>query len=391
MLEAMRKIIKEKYLNVGGKVVLPLAINILLLALVFSPVGNNFLLAIAAVFSLTTVWFWITTFLRFTRSLEQLTQATTKIVQGDLTQRVDTSYVLLKDEITILSENFNLMAENLKAQYISLENQLEIRTQESAAARDSATSANRSKSEFVSFVSHELKLPMTSIKGYSDLILSGATGPLNEHQTSFLTTIRNNVNRMAALVSDLADISRIENDNMRLERREVPIWDVIDEVVTMMRPQIAQKEQTITVDIPNELPKAWVDRHRLAQILTNLVNNANKYTATGGAIVVHARQDDNMIQLEVKDTGYGISPEDQQKLFSKFFRSADDKVREVAGNGLGLCITKNLIELHGGRIWFTSEYRKGTSFCFTVPISADGNLPPSQPEPMENKNNSPSQ
>jgi len=290
-----------------------------------------------------------------------------------------------------LSENFNLMAENLKAQYISLENQLEIRTQESAAARDSATSANRSKSEFVSFVSHELKLPMTSIKGYSDLILSGATGPLNEHQTSFLTTIRNNVNRMAALVSDLADISRIENDNMRLERREVPIWDVIDEVVTMMRPQIAQKEQTITVDIPNELPKAWVDRHRLAQILTNLVNNANKYTATGGAIVVHARQDDNMIQLEVKDTGYGISPEDQQKLFSKFFRSADDKVREVAGNGLGLCITKNLIELHGGRIWFTSEYRKGTSFCFTVPISADGNLPPSQPEPMENKNNSPSQ
>ena len=129
MLEAMRKIIKEKYLNVGGKVVLPLAINILLLALVFSPVGNNFLLAIAAVFSLTTVWFWITTFLRFTRSLEQLTQATTKIVQGDLTQRVDTSYVLLKDEITILSENFNLMAENLKAQYISLENQLEIRTQ----------------------------------------------------------------------------------------------------------------------------------------------------------------------------------------------------------------------------------------------------------------------
>ena len=377
MLEAMRKLIKEKYLNLGGKVVLPLAVIILLLAFVFSPLSNNFLLTVAALFGIAIVWFWITTFLRFTRSLAQLTEATRKMVQGDLTQKVDTSYVLFKDEITILSENFNLMAENLRAHYTSLENQLEQRTQELAGAKDLAVSANRLKAEFVSFVSHELKLPMTSIKGYSDLILSGATGPLNEHQTSFLTTIRNNVNRMAALVSDLADISRIENDNLRLERREVPIWDVIDEVVTMMRPQIAQKEQTITVDIPGELPKAWVDRHRLAQILTNLVNNANKYTASGGTIVVHARRDENMIQIEVKDTGYGISSEDQQKLFSKFFRSADDKVRETAGNGLGLSITKNLIELHGGRIWFTSEYRKGTSFCFTVPLSADGNLPPS--------------
>jgi len=377
MLEAMRKLIKEKYLNLGGKVVLPLAVIILLLAFVFSPSSNNFLLAVAALFGIAIVWFWISTFLRFTRSLAQLTQATTKMIQGDLTQKVDTSYVLFKDEITVLSENFNLMAENLRAHYSSLENQVEQRTQELAEAKDLAVSASRSKAEFVSFVSHELKLPMTSIKGYSDLILSGATGPLNEHQTSFLTTIRNNVNRMAALVSDLADISRIENDNLRLERREVPIWDVIDEVVSIMRPQIAQKEQTITVDIPGELPKAWVDRHRLAQILTNLVNNANKYTASGGAIVVHARRNDNMIEIEVKDTGCGISPEDQQKLFSKFFRSADDKVRETAGNGLGLSITKNLVELHGGRIWFESEYRKGTSFCFTVPISADGNLPTS--------------
>jgi signal transduction histidine kinase len=216
---------------------------------------------------------------------------------------------------------------------------------------------------------------MTSIKGYSDLMISGATGALNENQTNFLNTIRNNVNRMATLVSDLADISRIESGNLRLEPREVPVWDVIDEVVTLTRTQVTQKNQTVTVDIPSELPKAWCDRNRLAQILTNLVSNANKYTQDGGAIVVHATREDGMIQIKVEDNGLGMTPEDQQKLFSKFFRSADEKIREAPGTGLGLSITKNLIELQGGKIWFESEFRKGTSFYFTVPVSHDGHVP----------------
>jgi signal transduction histidine kinase len=224
-------------------------------------------------------------------------------------------------------------------------------------------------------VSHELKLPMTSIKGYSDLMLSGATGALNENQTIFLNTIRNNVNRMATLVSDLADISRIESGNLRLEPREVPIWDVIDEVVTLTRIHTIQKKQTVTVNIPNELPKAWCDRNRLAQILTNLISNANKYTQEGGAIIVHATQEDNLIQIKVEDNGLGMTPEDQQKLFSKFFRSADEKIREAPGTGLGLSITRNLIELQGGKIWFESEFRKGTTFYFTVPVSKDGKTP----------------
>jgi signal transduction histidine kinase len=324
---------------------------------------------------LTALWFWITAYRTITRSLAQLTQATMKMGQGDLNQKVDISYLVFKDEITILGENFNLMAENLSGRYTSLEDQVEQRTQELTEARDSAVSANRSKSEFVSVVSHELKLPMTSIKGYSDLMLSGATGQLNENQTNFLTTIRNNVNRMATLVSDLADISRIESGNMRLEPREVPVWDVIDEVVTLTRTQVTQKNQTVTVDIPQELPKAWCDRNRLAQILTNFVSNANKYTPEGGAIVVQAIRDDGMIQIKIQDNGLGMTPEDQEKLFSKFFRSTDDKVREAPGTGLGLSITKNLIELQGGKVWFESEFRKGTSFYFTVPISQDGKTP----------------
>jgi signal transduction histidine kinase len=332
---------------------------------------------IAAVFGLATLWIWIATLRIVTRSLAQLAQATLKMSQGDLNQKVDTSYFLLKDEITILSENFNLMVENLSDLYGNLEDQVEQRTQELAEAKDSAVSANRSKSEFVSFVSHELKLPMTSIKGYSDLLLSGMTGALNENQTNFLATIRNNVNRMSALVSDLSDSSRIESGRLRLEGREVPIWDVIDEVVTLLRAQITQKEQMITVDIQGELPKAWADRNRLAQILTNLLNNANQYTPAGGVIRVRATRDHHMIQIEVEDNGFGMEAEDQQKLFSKFFRSADDKVRENPGNGLSLSLTKYLVELQGGEIWCKSEYRKGTSFYFTVPVATDGNSPSS--------------
>jgi signal transduction histidine kinase len=375
MPNLIRKFFKENYLNIQTKLVLLLAITILLLVVVFSPLSNNLLLTFAAVFGLIMLWFWITTFRVFTRALGQLTQAITKMSQGDLNQKVDTSYLFFKDELTVLIENFNLMAENLSDHYTSLEDQVEQRTQELTAARDAAVSANRSKSEFVSFVSHELKIPMTSIKGYSDLILSGATGQLNENQTSFLTTIRNNVNRMATLVSDLADISRIESGNIRLEPREVPVWDVIDEVVTLTRTQVTQKDQTVTVDIPQELPKAWCDRNRLAQILTNLISNAIKYTPEGGAVIVQAILIKEMIQIKVEDNGLGMTPEDQEKLFSKFFRSADDKVREAPGTGLGLSITKNLIELQGGKVWFESEFRKGTSFYFTVPIHSEMKTP----------------
>lgn len=354
--------------------------------LVAQPIANLFavsrsiqviLFTVTGVFGLTALWFWIAAFLAFTRPLAQLTEATTNMSQGNLDQQVNTNYLIFKDEITILSENFNSMAKNLKDLYADLEDRVEQRTRELAEARDEAVAANQSKSEFISVVSHELKLPMTSIKGYSDLMLSGATGALNENQTNFLTTIRNNVNRMATLVSDLADISRIESGNLRLEPREVPVWDVIDEVVTLTRTQVLQKNQTVTVDIPRELPKAFCDRNRLTQILTNFVSNANKYTQEGGAITVHATLDADMIEIKIEDNGLGMTPEDQQKLFSKFFRSADEKIREAPGTGLGLSITKNLIELQGGKVWFESEYRKGTSFYFTVPIHKNGNASPS--------------
>lgn len=327
------------------------------------------LFTVTGVFAITALWFWIAAFLTFTRPLVQLTDATSNISEGNFNQKVNTSYLLFKDEITLLSENFNTMSNHLEGLYTSLEDKVEQRTSELAEARDEAVRANKSKSEFVSIVSHELKLPMTSIKGYSDLMLSGATGQLNENQVNFLTTVRNNVNRMATLVSDLADISRIESGNLRLEPKAVPVWDVIDEVITLTKTQVEQKQQQLIVNISNELPKAWCDKNRLSQILTNLISNANKYTPENGKIEVHAKHVDDMIQIMVKDDGLGMNAEDQQKLFSTFFRSTDEKVREAPGTGLGLSITKNLIELQGGKIWFESEFRKGTTFYFTLPVA----------------------
>jgi signal transduction histidine kinase len=237
--------------------------------------------------------------------------------------------------------------------------------------------ANSAKSEFVSFVSHELKNPMTSIKGYTELLAAGAVGPVTEAQANFLSTIRSNVDRMSTLVSDLADVSRIEAGRLRLDFKAFGIKDVINEVVRSMRRQIEEKSQTLTIQLP-ELPDVWADRTRVLQIVTNLVSNAHKYTPEGGLITAAAEMSANhwdaegprqVVHFWVQDTGIGIAEEDQEKIFQKFFRSEDSKTREVTGTGLGLNITRSLVEMQGGRIWFESEFRKGTIFHFTVPVA----------------------
>ncbi len=238
--------------------------------------------------------------------------------------------------------------------------------------------ANEAKTEFISLVSHELKQPMTSIKGYTDLLAKGAAGELNVTQRGFLETVRSNVDRMNKLVGDLLDISRIESGRIRLEFRDVPIKQVIEDALRTIRGQIEAKQQTLEVDISPDLPPVRGDQDRLVQILTNLVSNAYKYTSEGGHIAVHAQkwsdargavEGNGFIQCSVTDTGIGITPENQKRLFTKYFRADDPSVRSVAGTGLGLVITKSLVELHGGEIWVKSEMGKGSTFAFTIPAA----------------------
>jgi signal transduction histidine kinase len=247
--------------------------------------------------------------------------------------------------------------------------------------------ANLAKSDFVSLVSHELKTPMTSIRGYADLLAQGVVGPINEVQANFLNTIRSNVGRMSTLVSDLADVSRIEAGRLRLQFSIVNLHDVIQEVAGSQKAQIDEKKQTLIVNVQMDLPPVWGDQTRITQILTNLLSNANKYTPAEGRITIDAKLDKEpsevkgapsgalkgapeVVRVSVSDTGFGISPDDQRVIFQKFFRSEDKNVRESPGTGLGLNITRHLVEMQGGRIWFESEVGEGTTFYFTIPVAA---------------------
>jgi signal transduction histidine kinase/putative methionine-R-sulfoxide reductase with GAF domain len=243
---------------------------------------------------------------------------------------------------------------------------------------DEVQRANLAKSEFVSFVAHELKNPMTSIKGYSELLAAGSVGSINAMQANFLNTIRANVERMSALVSDLNDNAKIEAGRLRLDYRPVTVPEVVEEVVRSTKRQVEDKKQVLDVEIPSQLPPVWADHLRVGQVLTNLVSNAHKYTPEGGRILVGAEATVNqwdpegakkVVHLWVRDNGIGISMEDQARIFQKFFRSDDSKAREVPGTGLGLNITKSLVEMQGGRIWFDSEFRRGTTFHFTIPVA----------------------
>lgn len=233
--------------------------------------------------------------------------------------------------------------------------------------------ANQAKSEFMSVTSHELKIPMTSIKGYARMLELVGKDSLSDQQREFLKIINSNVDRMSRLVSDLLDVSRIEAGRIKLDMGPVSIKAVVDDVLKSVHTQIETKKLQLVVDVPDVLPAVWADYGRLVQVLTNLVSNAYKYTPEGGNIQVRAihRKENGQgenISVRVTDTGFGISEEDQRQLFSKFFRASDQNVRDVPGTGLGLAITKSLVELHGGTMWFESVLGQGSTFAFDLPV-----------------------
>jgi signal transduction histidine kinase len=247
---------------------------------------------------------------------------------------------------------------------------------------DELTRANNSKSEFVSFVAHELKTPMTSMKGYTDLLLGGVVGQLNDQQSAFLGTIRSNIERMNTLVSDLNDVTKLQTDNLHMEFAPVDFRNVVTETLRPLQKQIQDKEQELVIDFAASLPPISADQNRLIQVLTNLVSNAHKYSPPEGSITIRGQVENEManpkgkkngplLHIMVKDTGIGMSQEDQVKLFTPYFRSENPLAREQPGTGLGLTITRGIVERHGGDIWLESELGQGTTFHFTVPLSVE--------------------
>ena len=234
----------------------------------------------------------------------------------------------------------------------------------------------RLKSEFVSLVSHELRTPLTSIVGYVDMMLDGDAGDLGETQIDFLQIVKRNSDRLKKLVNDLLDVSRIEAGAVKLNWETIDVNELIGEVVNDLRTQLESKKQVVASNLGSKKSIISGDVGRLTQVFTNLISNANKYTPIGGTVTITSRQEGNRIRVDVQDTGIGISEEDRKKLFTKFFRSQDSEVHNTSGTGLGLWISKSLVEMHGGNISFTSVQDKGSIFTIHLPLEQKPILKP---------------
>jgi PAS domain S-box-containing protein len=240
---------------------------------------------------------------------------------------------------------------------------------------------DRMKTQFVSMVSHELRTPLTSIKGFTEMILDEDAGEINEEQREFLGIVEANADRLIALVNDLLDISRIESGRVELKLDLADIDEMMTIVVATMAHLIEEKSQTLEVFVDQDLPQIELDRDRIIQVLTNLVSNAYKYTQVGGHIRLSAERGDNLVRFAVADNGFGISEQDQEKLFSRFFRVDSELTREIGGTGLGLNIVKSIIEMHGGEVFLDSDLGVGSTFAFTLPLVSDVGV--GEPAPAE--------
>lgn len=234
---------------------------------------------------------------------------------------------------------------------------------------DAVQAANRAKSEFVSLVAHELKVPMTSIRGYADLL--AVSGSVNDQQRSFVETIKNNVHRMTVLVSDLSDISRIESGQLHVQLGEVDLVECVAAAKEGVMQQINARGHTFVEEVAADLPLVLGDRSRVVQVLVNMLSNAYKYTPEGGTVALRGWQADDGVSVSVTDTGVGMTPEQVAKLGTKFWRADNEHVTRQPGTGLGLAITQNLLALMRGTLSVESVPGEGSTFTMWLPLYSD--------------------
>jgi signal transduction histidine kinase/DNA-binding response OmpR family regulator len=231
--------------------------------------------------------------------------------------------------------------------------------------------ATQTDPDIVATIAHELHTPITSVRSYADMLLKGRAEPLAPKQEQLIRAVRSNAVRMQLLVSDLQDISQIESGHLPLKLEAISLIETLKETLQATKGQIEARSQQLMAELPDSLPLVQADKARLTQILTNLVSNAYKYTPNGGKIRVRAWHQQGYVYCAVSDTGIGLSPEEQTKLFRKFFRSENPAVQEMFGTGLGLCIVKHLVELQGGQVMVQSKPGQGSTFAFTVPVATE--------------------
>jgi signal transduction histidine kinase len=229
---------------------------------------------------------------------------------------------------------------------------------------------DRIKSEFVSLASHELRTPLTSIKGYVDLLLTDETGgELSELQREFLGTVQNNARRLMTITNDLLDLSRLESGKRELHLEALNITLLIGELLPSFQPSWDAKRQKFTLHLPKAAPMVLGDANPVTQILSNLLSNAHKYTPEEGHIDLSVETVEPIAWMSVTDSGIGLSTEEQAQLFTRFYRAHNALTEAGGGTGLGLVITRLLVEMQGGEIQVTSEPGRGSTFRFSLPLA----------------------
>jgi len=225
----------------------------------------------------------------------------------------------------------------------------------------------RMKSNFLSVVSHELKTPLHSIKGFVDIILMGKTGAVTEVQRDFLTTVKQQTGQLQNLINDLLEFSRLESGQVKLRLEQVALAEIAVRVVEKLAPLANEGQIALSTALPSDFPSVEGDAMRLEQVLTNLVDNAVKFTRAGGSVTIAGRDLGEQVQISVRDTGIGIPLEEQGRIFDRFYQVDSGSTRSYRGTGLGLTICKHIIEHHRGRIWFESKPGEGSTFYFVIP------------------------
>jgi signal transduction histidine kinase len=303
---------------------------------------------------------------RVVRPLHTLQRGVERIGKGDLDFRLQ---IATGDEIQTLAEEFNKMAAALRDAYANLEDKVRERTQELMIANERLKELDKMKSLFLSNVSHELRTPLTAIGGLVDNMIDGLTGPLNGKQTRYMTGIKDSTERLARLIRDLLDLSVIETGKSELKPARFSLRSLIHEVVETLKPLAVEKRISVEIARTNGDATAWADRDKITQVLTNLIVNAVKFSPAGGSLKLGMAPANGggLLEVSVSDTGPGIPPAEVERIFHEFYQISQPGREKTLGVGLGLAISKRLVEMHGGKIRVESVPGEGSTFIFTLP------------------------
>jgi signal transduction histidine kinase len=235
------------------------------------------------------------------------------------------------------------------------------------AANRELAAASQHKSEFLANMSHELRTPLNAIIGFSEVLSEKMFGELNEKQEEYLKDIHASGTHLLSLINDILDLSKIEAGRMELELTDFDLPTALDNALTLVRERAGRRSIALHTSIDNRLGQIQADERKIRQVVLNLLSNAIKFTPEGGRIEVVAALRDGSVEVSVSDTGVGIAPEDQEKVFEEF-RQVGTADKKAEGTGLGLTLCRKFIELHGGKIWVKSQLGAGSTFTFTIPI-----------------------